>query len=42
VVRDYGLLVTSKDRVPEGAVRAVDFWKGKETKKADPKGSEKK
>jgi hypothetical protein len=42
VIRDYGLLVTHKDRVPEGAIRAVDFWKGKETKNAEPKGSEKK
>jgi hypothetical protein len=37
VIREYGLLVTTKDRVPEGAVRAVDFWKGKEAKKADAK-----
>jgi len=43
VVRDYGLLVTTKDRVPEGAMRAVDFWKGKETRpKEDKKGPEKK
>ncbi|HKA05672.1 MAG TPA: hypothetical protein VKD71_00350 [Gemmataceae bacterium] len=42
VIREYGLLVTTKDRVPEGAIRAVDFWKGKETKKADQKGSEQK
>jgi len=36
VVRDYGLLVTTKDRVPEGAVRALDFWKAKGEKKAEP------
>jgi outer membrane efflux protein len=27
VVREYGLLITPKDRVPEGALRVVDFWK---------------
>lgn len=30
VVRDYGLLLTTRDRVPEGAVRVGDLWKGKE------------
>lgn len=33
VVREYGLLVTTKDRVPDGAVRALDFWKAKPEKK---------
>ncbi len=32
VIRDYGLLLTSKDRVPDGAIRAVDFWKTKDEK----------
>ncbi|HVK10106.1 MAG TPA: hypothetical protein VM597_15160 [Gemmataceae bacterium] len=31
VVRDYGLLVTEESRVPDGAIRAVDFWKAKGT-----------
>ena len=43
LVRDYGLLVTTKDRIPEGAARAVDFWKAKETKpREEKKGAEKK
>lgn len=43
LVRDYGLLVTTKDRIPEGAARAVDFWKAKETRpKEDKKSAEKK
>jgi hypothetical protein len=36
VVRDYGLLITTKDRVPEGAVRAIDLWKSKNEKKPEP------
>ena len=36
VIRDYGLLVTSKDRVPDGAVQVLDFWKAKGEKKAEP------
>jgi hypothetical protein len=36
VVRDYGLLVTTKDRVPEGAVRALDLWKANDGKKPEP------
>jgi hypothetical protein len=43
VVREYGLFITPKDRVPEGAVGVVDFWKGKvQTPKSEPKGPEKK
>ena len=43
LVRDYGLLVTTKDRIPEGAARAIDFWKAKETRpKEEKKGAEKK
>jgi hypothetical protein len=43
VVRDYGLLITPKDRVPDGAVRAVDFWKGKDVRpKEEAKPAEKK
>jgi hypothetical protein len=41
VVRDYGLLLTSKDRVPEGALRVQDLWKGNYAElrtPADPKG----
>ena len=36
IVRDYGLLVTTKDRVPEGAVRALDLWKANEAKTPEP------
>ena len=32
----YGLLVTTKDRVPDGAVRVVDFWKAKPTEEPQP------
>ena len=43
VVREYGLLVTTADRIPEGATRAVDFWKaGERVLKAAPQGPEKK
>jgi Outer membrane efflux protein len=43
LVRDYGILLTTKDRVPEGAVRVLDFWKSKEAKpKAESKPAEKK
>lgn len=35
VVREYGLLVTTKDKIPEGAVRIADFWKAKEAKPKD-------
>lgn len=43
LIRDYGLLLTTKDRVPEGAARVLDFWKAKEVKtKTDPKPAEKK
>jgi hypothetical protein len=34
VVREYGVLVTTRDRVPEGAVRVHDFWRQKEAPKA--------
>jgi len=27
LVREYGLFITPKDRVPEGALRVVEFWK---------------
>jgi hypothetical protein len=37
VVRDYGLLVTTKDRIPEGAVRALDLWKARNEKTETPK-----
>lgn len=33
VVREYGLLVTTRDRFPEGAIRVVDFWKAKKEEK---------
>jgi Outer membrane efflux protein len=39
VVREYGLLITPKDRVPAGAIGVSELWK---MKKADPKGAEKK
>ena len=26
VVREYGILVTTKDRVPQGALTVQDFW----------------
>jgi Outer membrane efflux protein len=43
VVREYGLLVTTADRVPEGAIPAVDFWRaGERVLKTAPKGPEKK
>lgn len=38
VVRDYGLLMTKKDRVPKGAVGVSELWKAKESKpKEEPK-----
>jgi hypothetical protein len=43
VIRDYGLLLTTKDRIPDGAIRAVDFWKSKDPKsKEEAKPGEKK
>lgn len=36
VVREYGILVTSKDRVPDGAMRAVEFWKKGDDKPKTP------
>jgi hypothetical protein len=44
LVRDYGLLLTTRAGVPEGALRAQDVWKGNyaELKKAEPKTAEKK
>jgi hypothetical protein len=36
VVRDYGILVTTKDRIPDGAITVHDFWKRGEKGKADP------
>jgi hypothetical protein len=46
VVRDYGLLITMKDRVPAGALRVQDLWKGNyaqlKTKKDDTKDPAKK
>ena len=41
VVRDYGLLLTTSNRVPDGALRVQDLWKGNyaELKKPEaPKG----
>ena len=42
VVRDYGLLMTRKERVPKGAISASELWKLKEAKKDEPKAIEKK
>src|SRR5262245_917119 len=44
VARDYGLLLTTADRVPPGALRVQDVWKGNyvQLKKDDLKGAEKK
>ena len=44
VIRDYGLLLTTSDRVPDGALRVQDLWKGNyaELKKPEAKGAEKK
>jgi hypothetical protein len=36
LVREYGILVTTRDRVPEGAVRVHDFWRQKEPAKGPP------
>jgi hypothetical protein len=30
VVREYGILVTTKDKVPQGAIAVQDFWRRKE------------
>jgi len=37
VIRDYGLLMTTKDKIPDGAVRVADFWKAKAAKKEEAK-----
>ena len=39
LVRDYGLLLTTRDKTPEGALRVQDVWKGNyaPSKKAEPK-----
>lgn len=42
VVRDYGLLMTKKSRVPPNAVSASELWKAKEPKKDEAKPAEKK
>jgi hypothetical protein len=44
VVRDYGLLLTTSDRVPDGALRIQDLWKGNYAthKKTDAKPADKK
>jgi hypothetical protein len=43
IIRDYGLLLTTKDKIPDGALRVADFWKAKEPKpKTEPKPPEKK
>jgi hypothetical protein len=42
VVRDYGLLVTTRDRVPEGALRVQDLWKGNYAEVKPKKVDEKK
>ena len=39
VVREYGLLVTPRDRVPAGAIGVSELWK---MKKAETKGADKK
>jgi hypothetical protein len=41
VIRDYGLLLTTSDRVPDGALRVQDLWKGNyaELKKPEAKGT---
>ena len=36
VIRDYGLLMTTKDKIPDGAVRVAEFWKAKEAKIEGP------
>jgi len=36
LVREYGILVTTRDRVPEGAIRVHDFWRQKEAAKGPP------
>jgi len=40
VIRDYGILLTTSDRVPEGALKVQDLWKGNyaELKKPEAKG----
>jgi hypothetical protein len=42
VVRDYGLLMTKRDRVPTNAVSASELWKAKEPKKDEAKAPDKK
>lgn len=42
VVRDYGLLMTNKDRAPTNAISASELWKAKESKKDESKSPEKK
>lgn len=45
VVRDYGLLLTTRDRMPEGALRVQDLWRGNYAQlkaKPDPAPAEKK
>ena len=37
LVREYGLLITHKDRNPPDAMSVFDFWKQKPEKKAEPK-----
>jgi hypothetical protein len=40
-VRDYGVLVTVGNRIPDGGVRVHDFWKHKPAeKKAEEKPAE--
>jgi hypothetical protein len=39
VVRDYGILVTPSDRIPQGAITVQEFWKrGEKNKSNAPKG----
>jgi hypothetical protein len=43
VVREYGLLITSQERIPPGALLLDDFWKrGKPEEKAKPGETDKK
>jgi hypothetical protein len=42
VVRDYGLLMTTRDRVPEGALRVQDLWHGNNAEIKPKKVEEKK
>ena len=36
VVREYGLLIAPRERVPPGAVGLTEFWKGGKSEKPKP------